>query len=195
MKKLCFFVLILIVLTNALFAETYNIKNVLAISIPDTMELQDGLYKELLDSIKGSVFNLTPKDNRIVFQQKGLSDFGSAAYETYARMIITYDYDTELIGIGPFLTSRDISNNEIEYLDKIIRLGIENEMNSISNRLVSYDPTTLLQTKNFSYLKTSYTRVSSNNKPVYVERYMIYNNGCLINISVSSRVAEKETLF
>ncbi len=106
-----------------------------------------------------------------------------------------YSYKLYYLCDYTFLTSRDISNNEIEYLDKIIRLGIENEINSISNRLVSYDPTTLLQTKNFSYLKTSYTRVSSNNKPVYVERYMIYNNGCLINISVSSRVAEKETLF
>lgn len=193
-KKLIIISIILSFVTSA-YAKDFNIGNIFSISIPECMELPSGTYKIINDAIKENLAPTLLSSNRIVFQQKGLNDFDKGAQSTYARIIINYFFDEELNGIGPKFGPFDVTKSDIEDMDTMLKAAVFQDAKSSGNTILNYTKTELHQEKDYSFFQLSYTRVSANKKPVYIEQYIIYAKSHFIRITISARESEKDSLF
>jgi hypothetical protein len=79
------------------------------IRISPNMEIQDGIYKKILDNQKNQ---FSVSGERIVIQQKGLNNGTST--DTYARIIIRTDYSSEYL---PNLEELNLTIDDLEFLN------------------------------------------------------------------------------
>src|SRR5690625_7932340 len=86
------------------------------IKMPNTMEVQSGNYKKILDYSKRH-FSLNAE--RIVFQQKVVND--GRTLETYARIIIRTDFTNESL---PDLHTTNITSHDIADLNQIYNSAV-----------------------------------------------------------------------
>src|SRR5690625_766265 len=83
------------------------------IKMPNTMEVQSGNYKKILDYSKRH-FSINAE--RIVFQQKGVND--GKNLETYARIIIRTDFTNENL---PDLNTTNLTSQDIADLNQMYK--------------------------------------------------------------------------
>ena len=148
-----------------------------------------------MNAIRETLIPSQISSNRIVFQQKGLNDFKEEAQATYARVIINYYFDEELNGLGPKFEPFDVTKDELNDMDTMLKTEIFQNAKSNDYTILSYNKTTLQQEKKYSFFELSYSRVLANNHPVYVEQYLIYAKSHFIVITISARESEKDTIF
>jgi len=161
----------------------YKVKDMGYISIPDNLEVQSGLYKQLSEIIHlhmGTVKYET-LENRIVFQQKG-ANIGSGT-DTYARIILkTYSGRD---GEYPRLNSNfKVSNAEITQLSNDFKT---HGFNDLIKLITWYGIENVRLNEKYNGIKISYLRQAQNNPYVYVEIYQINNNDRLHEITLSYR--------
>lgn len=65
--------------------ERIEIPGVGSIQIPPSMEVQDGAYQAMKEALTGT------SSDTFVIQQRGLNEDADVAYNTYARILVSYD--------------------------------------------------------------------------------------------------------
>jgi len=173
--------------------STYQYKDRYSISIPSTMELrrEDDTYTQILNDIKGSTigFQITStSNNRVVFQQVGLSTNKHEYKVKYCRILIDY-YTCEEGKYYPY--SSDRLDFDIEYYQTLLRTTKKKLQiyNAQLLDVISADTCTInncLATK-FVYRRTGYNE----NSPVIVATYIIFNYSECVRITFSFRETEQ----
>jgi hypothetical protein len=86
------------------------------------MELQAGIYREIVDHVHSQVLQVLDSDKRVVAQQKGLNSLDTDARSRYARVIV--DHQPDSVGFAQLL-----SNPHVRDPDNIT--DIDAEMKSV----------------------------------------------------------------
>jgi len=172
--------------------ETYLLKDVGYISIPKSMEIQSGKYKEFSKGIQKEMskkYKYEISDQRVVFQNKGVNDFDKAAIENYTRVII----DTK---IGHYGEYEKLTNNftaslfEINEISRQMKKSTETELKNIGSRLIKWYGIQLILINERTSLKTTFVRQISRNKPVLVTMYQFQNNDRIHSLTLSCQVED-----
>lgn len=160
--------------------------------IPPTMELQSELNKEFQDSLIGPLLS-----DAIMVQQKGLNERESKAFDTFARIIIYPDAQSEVPGLKlgsnlrTFFTQKDL-----DALSNILRKEFEisapqNPLGDVI-KIVSWGGTNIADVNNYTCLLTTFMRTVNDNPPAKVYAYTIYNSEKIHTITVSYRITDSD---
>lgn len=173
--------------------STYQYKDRYSISIPSTMELREesDVYTQAIKDIQGSIigFQVTStSNNRIVFQQAGLSTNKHEYKTKYCRILIDY-YTCEDRHVP---CSGDKLEVDEEYFTKGIITIYEDceKTNTSLLEVLSYDTLTIA---NSPSTKIIYKRQGNNGaSPVIVAIYTIFNYNEYVRLIMSFREAEQD---
>lgn len=149
--------------------ETINLSTWGVIKLPPAMEVQNGLYKKLIDSFKNE-FLIT--GDRIVFQQKGLNELGS--FSTYARIIIRTDHANP--GDLPKLNQMNLTQTDISDLNTVYKEDVTTVCNKINAQLIKWTKVTTSSLGGVKCIYFNYTRQLPNNSSTFSEFYIFYND-------------------
>jgi len=180
-------------ITNKDFYE-FKIKDVGSIAIPNNMEVQTGVYKEINDLyLKQFVdqFDYEVSGDQIIFQQKGLNDLNINSFDTYSRIII----ETEKGSIGDYdklTTPLDATEQELEELSTMIKTEIEKPMLEAGIKMIEWKDASFVSVNDVDALKISYTRQIKDNPLVLVEMYTFFNNDRMHRLTLSYRLNEAD---
>jgi len=173
MKSLLLFIIFSVSLLNGYSQTTsweiINLSNWGVIKLPSSMEVQSGTYKKILDNSKKE-FSINA--DRIVFQQKGLNEYGS--FSTYARVIIRTDHANpgDFLKLNQMnLTQTDLSDLNAMYQEDIT--SVCNEMNAKLLKWTNVKTSTL---GGVECVYFNYTRQMTGKSPTFSEFYIFYNN-------------------
>lgn len=187
MKKITCIILILLI-QNAIAQisnlEKINLNNWAYIYLPNSMEVQSGIYKKTVDNAKKE-FSINSE--RIVFQQKGLNDGNSK--ETYARVIIRTD-TSEMI--FPNLNTEKISATDLENLSKSFKEQTYQASNNptFPAKIISWNPVKLVTISGQKCINYSYSRKMGDNPETYSEFFIIWKGKRQHSINIEYRLQE-----
>lgn len=175
----------LFAITSFLYAQkVYKLNDVGYITIPEEMELQEGIYKKMVEeNIK--LYNFEISENRIVFQQKGLNKFNQKGFQSYARIIIETEY-------GNFDKDIFMTSQELKEANTIMRNSVYQNFKNTNLKLISWYGTSVTSINGKSALKVSYLRQLSSNPYVIVNMYIIPNGSKKHIITLSYRQNEEK---
>lgn len=164
--------------------ETINISNWGIIKLPPSMEIQEGTYKKLLDEAKKE-FSIN--SDRIIFQQKGLNDFGS--FNTYARVIIRTDYANP--GDLPKLNEVDLSQSELNELNSMYKQEIMSAIIRTNATLQNWTSLKISNLNGINCLYFNYTRQINSQSSTFSEFYIFYNYDKQHTLNIEYRTNDK----
>lgn len=175
----------LFAITSFLYAQKiYKLNDVGYITIPEEMELQEGIYKKMVEeNIK--LYNFEISENRVVFQQKGLNKFNQKGFQSYARIIIETEY-------GDFDKDIFMTSQELKEANTIMRNSVYQNFKNTNLKLISWYGTSVTSINGKSALKVSYLRQLSSNPYVIVNMYIIPNGNKKHIITLSYRQNEEK---
>ncbi len=175
----------LFAITSFLYAQKiYKLNDVGYITIPEEMELQEGIYKKMVEeNIK--LYNFEISENRVVFQQKGLNKFNQKGFQSYARIIIETEY-------GDFDKDIFMTSQELKEANTIMRNSVYQNFKNTNLKLISWYGTSVTSINGKSALKVSYLRQLSSNPYVIVNMYIIPNGSKKHIITLSYRQNEEK---
>ena len=173
----------LFAITSFLYAQKiYKLNDVGYITIPEEMELQEGIYKKMAEEyIK--LYDFEISENRVVFQQKGLNKFNQKGFQSYARIIIETEY-------GDFDKDIFMTSQELKEANTIMRNSVYQNFKNTNLKLISWYGTSVTSINGKSALKVSYLRQLSSNPYVIVNMYIIPNGSKKHIITLSYRQNE-----
>jgi hypothetical protein len=168
------------------------IDNIGTIDIPPTMEVQSGIYKEIIEPLKPELMRsmgvISNSNYDIVIQQKGLNDLEESGFQRYARVMINTDigdFDTLFFDIGEYNVADIIELNDIFH--SLTRAG----MAGTGLKLVNWFPLKLETISGMSCIHISYTRQLNNNPTVFVNIYKFMNTDRMHTLTLSYRQSEE----
>lgn len=167
----------------------YLIKDVGVISIPIEMELQNGEYKVLSESIIKKLaykFKYEITNNRIVFQQNGLNDFNKESFSTYARIIINTYSENE----NEHVEFEDLLKLDIRDLIEInneLKTQVENTFRGTGLKLIQWDGVDFVRVNNILVMRINYLRQLNTNPYVRVNLYKFQNKNKIHTLTMSFR--------
>ena len=175
----------LFAITSFLYAQKiYKLNDVGYITIPEEMELQEGIYKKMAEEyIK--LYDFEISENRVVFQQKGLNKFNQKGFQSYARIIIETEY-------GDFDKDIFMTSQELKEANTIMRNSVYQNFKNTNLKLISWYGTSVTSINGKSALKVSYLRQLSSNPYVIVNMYIIPNGSKKHIITLSYRQNEEK---
>ena len=164
--------------------DKINLGNWAYIYLPETMEIQSGIYKQTLDNAKRE-FSVNAE--RIVFQQKGLNN--GENMQTYARVIIRTDTNNETF---PNLNSYNITSAELSDLNKIYKeLVYETENNPrFPVKIISWNSLKITTLNGQKCINYSYTRKMGDNPETYSEFYIFWKGKKQHSVNIEYRINE-----
>ncbi|MCG3873085.1 hypothetical protein [Psychrobacter sp. Ps7] len=175
--------------------QKYSIPNLGEISIPLSMELQGGRYKELnnevLEIINARADLGLSKDGRYVFQQKGLNSFDKNGFNTYARIII----HTTLGNYSEYASLKDpyaLTAFERNQLSKQLRTQTTQSLAKINIKIIRWYGINPVKINDQNALEISYLRQLGNNPYVAVRAYYFENNDREHLVTVSYRLSDEK---
>lgn len=175
--------------------ENYIIKDVGYISIPTSLELQEGNYKEFIEGVQQNLskkFKYEISDQRTVFQNKEVNKFDKDALNEYTRVII----DTKIGSYGDYekLTTKiKVSKTELAELNNQIRKSAEEKLNSMGTKIIKWYDVEIVLLNGKTALKSSLIRQLNENTPsVHVTTYQFQNNDRMHSLTLSYR--EKDAI-
>lgn len=176
--------------------DNYLLSGIGSISIPNTMELQSGQYKEINDKIEEKVaekFKYEITGNMIVFQQKGLNELEKKSFTTYARIML----DTDIGKPGDFQkanTKIALTSSEIKELSDELKQEVLTGFKGTALKLIDWYSCSFALISGKQCLKISYKRQLADNPPVLVDIYRFQNNDRLHSLTIAYRVSDYETV-
>ncbi len=190
------FLILLFALSSTLYGQNtytkYRLSNLGSISIPSSMELQAGTYKQLAVSTQQKVADKMGYEvagDRIVFQPKGLNDFKDEAFSTYARVIVETYYgsygDYERLTNNFILTSSERKELDDYYRSLMIQMAKGSGL-----KIVKWNGLNTAKVNGRTAIKVSYLRQLNNNPYVKVDMYIFQNNDRMHQLIVSYRQSE-----
>lgn len=192
-----FIFLLLLVVSNSFSQiefDNYALSGIGSISIPNTMELQSGQYKEIHDKLEekaAEILKFEISGNKIVFQQKGLNELEKNSFTTYARIMLdteignTGDYQKATTKIAP--TSAELQELNAEFKQQAI-----NGFKGTALKLLDWYGCSFVIINGKQYLKMSYKRQLADNPEVHVDLYRIQNNDRMHTLTIAYRVSDSE---
>lgn len=176
--------------------QIVNIENLGLISIPETLEVREdgsGLdvlsknFNETIYEISGLTEPNT--DSSLVIQQKGLDDFESSAFSSYARIMINI-YNLESEELPARSEKLNLSEYDLELLRDQSVATIEEaaEYFNCSLGAVTIEETYV---NRMNAIKVTYSRSCRENPEVYVQQYKFFNSDQIVEIILSYRTEEE----
>lgn len=170
--------------------DSYLIKDVGHISIPKSLELQAGKYKEYAkgEQQKGSKkFKYEISDQRIVFQNKQVNSFDKDALNEYTRIII----ETKIGEYGDYekLTTKiKASKSELAEINNQMKKSAEENLKRMGSKIIKWYDMEIVLVNGRTALKNSYIRQLNEKKPfVHVTMYQFHNNDRIHFLTLSYR--------
>lgn len=180
--------LLMLLFSTSLFSqsnwETINISNWGSIKLPPSMEIQEGTYKKLLDEVKKE---FSVNSDRVIFQQKGLNDFGS--FDTYARVIIRTDYANP--DDLPKLNEVNFSQSELDELNLMYKQEIMSVSKKMNATLQNWTSLKVVKLNGVNCLYFNYTRQIINKPSTFSEFYIFYNYSKQHTLNIEYRINDK----
>ena len=176
--------------------ENYSLSGIGSISIPNTMELQSGKYKEIHDKLEVKVaekFKYEITGNAIVFQQKGLNELEKKSFTSYARIML----DTDIGSPGDYqkaTTKIAPTSNEIKELNSDLKTQVIDGFKGTQLKLIDWYGCSFVIINGKQCLKVSYKRQLGSNPEVHVDLYRFQNNDRMHTLTISYRVSDTETV-
>jgi len=172
------------------------IEGVGTIDIPPTMEVQSGLYKEIIDPLRPEIMRemgfASNSNYDIIIQQKGLNELTEIGYQRYARVMI----DTDIGNVGDFDTLtfdiEEYSVSDIIELNNIVRSSMVTGMAGTGLKIVNWLPLKFETINGMSCIHISYVRQLNNNPTVFVSLYRFQNVDRMYTLTLSYRQNEEE---
>lgn len=173
--------------------STYQYKDRYSISVPPTMELrkENDTYTQILNDIKGNIigFQITStSDNRVVFQQAGLSTNKHEYKTKYCRILIDY-YTCEDEHVP--CNGDKLELNEEYFTNGVIT--IQQDCESTKTPLITIISNDTMTIADSPATKIIYRRQGNNGAPpVIVAIYTIFNYNEYVRITMAFREAEQD---
>jgi hypothetical protein len=172
--------------------QTVSIPGICTYQIPPTVEIQKGMYKEMMTQAR-QILEISTSPDHVVAQPKGINDFDPIALKRYCRIIVESEKGAkgEYLKLGNRLIA---SAEELREIDKIFKSGAQQQMAQLTSRgmksaLVSWQPTKIVRINGVDAFLTTYTRIVNDDAPALVRMYMIQNNDAMHTIIISYREA------
>jgi hypothetical protein len=182
---------------------TSLINNWINVSIPDVcifeispaFEIQEGIFKELNNTISEKVLEITHNRERVVLQPKGVNEFDESALNNYCRFIIETEFSDE--PLFELTDSIVLTEDELLFFEEIIRSSIEDGMkqmraSGVDMKILEWNRLKIFNLNNIDALEFSYTRQLNQNPHVFVKIYKVFNRNKIHTITVSYRISEKK---
>jgi hypothetical protein len=168
--------------------NTISIPGVCCFQAPKTLEIKDGLQKEISDKLGKLMYGFTGDPDRVTLQQKGLNDFDPAAYKKYCRVLVETELapEGELPRLGDDL---DFTREELTELENDFKLGMS-EQSMI--KIIDLFPLKIVNVNGIDAMLISYRRESTSEgkTPVIVKMYTFFNYNKIHRITLSYRESE-----
>lgn len=172
------------------------IEGIGTLDIPPTMEVQSGIYKEIIDPLKPELMRSMGMESNtnydIIIQQKGLNDLESSGFQRYARVMLnteigkTGDFDTLYFNINEYTTA------DVRELNDLFRSITVSGFAGSGLKLVNWFPLKLEEINGMSCIHISYTRQLNNNPTVLVSIYKFQNVDRMFTLTLSYRQNESD---
>lgn len=162
--------------------DTIELGNWGEIKMPNTMEVQSGNYKKILDYSKRH-FSINAE--RIVFQQKGVND--GKNLETYARIIIRTDFTNENL---PNLNTTNLTNQDIEDLNKMFKSEVYEVANNpnYSAKIIKWNGVKIITLNGNKAINYSYIRQTKGKPQTYSEFYVFWKRNRQHTLNIEYRL-------
>ncbi len=157
------------------------------IKMPNSMEVQSGNYKKIVDYSKR---HFSVNAERIVFQQKGVNE--GQNLDTYARVIIRTDFAGEDF---PDLNTTEITSQDLSELNQMYKSDIYEIANNptFPAKIIKWNGLQIVTLNGNKALKYSYIRKMGSNPETYSEFYIFWkkNRQHTLNIEYRPKDASK----
>lgn len=184
--------------TNLCFSQnninynTFNLKGTGTISIPISLEKQDGEYKKLSEKVQKDIGAEVTED-RVVFQRKGRNETLKDKSPSYEKLI----FETHIGIKGDFKKINSIATTkELKDINDDSYNTFQSEMEiyktKINIKLLSWTKALNVKINNKNVIKLSYVRQINNNEPLVVEVYFYANNDRYHKIITSYRLEKSK---
>ena len=158
------------------------------IDIPPTLEIQSGLYSELIKALGME----SEQGYDIIIQPRGLNEFRPEAFQRYARIMIrtvigdNNEFETLYFNID------DLRNSDVIEMDRISYSSIQSGLLETGSRIVSWFPLEFKIINGMSCMRISYIRQLDDNPPVVVNIIAFQNVDRIHNLTLSYRQNEED---
>lgn len=170
----------------------YNLKGTGYISIPTSLEKQDGQYKKLSEKAQRDIGEEVTED-RVVFQKQGRNDAYKDKSPSYEKII----FETHIGVKGDFKKINAIATTkELKDINDDSYNTFQSEMEiyktKINIKLLSWTKASNVIINNKNVVKLSYIRQINDNEPSVVDVYFFVNNDRYHKITISYRVEKSQ---
>ena len=171
-----------------------NIGNIGSIDYPDDLlELQSGIYKEVLDEIR-KIFKI--EETNFILQQKGLNDLLESSFDGYARIMFqTIKGDTG--GLTNINKRPPFSESELNELGNELRNQTISEFEKLEvvtgqkNKIIEWNSAIIKEIDNMYPIILTYKRQLNDNPIVSVKQYQFWDDNQVYRIVFSYRVEDE----
>lgn len=178
---------------NNLNFNTFNLKGTGTISIPISLEKQDGAYKKLSEKAQNEI-GYEVSEDRVVFQVIGRNDNGiKERTPSYEKLI----FETKIGNKGDFKKINSIATtNELKEINDDSYNTFQSEMEiyktKINIKLLSWTKASNVKINNKNVIKLSYVRQINDNEPSVVDVYFYVNNDRYHKITTTYRLEKSK---
>ena len=173
--------------------KTVSIPDICTFSIPETLEIQSGNYKEISKNVRENILQIQLSPNRVVAQPAGINSL-EKVIKTYCRVIVETEEgekgDFKELGLPPY------NGSYVPYsAAKKLKEGIEQGANisdKLKMKIFDWKHPKVLDVGGGKAILIDYKRSLNGAEPVRVRMYRIMNNDCLHTITTSYRLSEME---
>ncbi len=170
----------------------YDLKGTGYISIPTSLEKQDGQYKKLGEKAQRDIGEEVTED-RVVFQKQGRNDAYKDKSPSYEKII----FETHIGVKGDFKKINSIATTkELKDINDDSYNTFQSEMEiyktKINIKLLSWTKASNVIINNKNVIKLSYIRQINDNEPSVVDVYFFVNNDRYHKITISYRVEKSQ---
>lgn len=154
------------------------------IYLPESMEIQSGIYKKVMDEAKKE-FSVNAE--RVVFQQRGVND--GENLNTYARVIIRTDTESETL---PNLNTEILTKSDLSELNSVYY----SEVNELSNntkfpiKIINWNPVKITTINGQKCINYSYLRKMGDNPITFSEFFIFWKGRKQHTINIEYRINE-----
>lgn len=177
---------------NNINFKTFNLKGTGTISIPISLEKQDGEYKKLSEKVQKDIGEEVTED-RVVFQKKGRNETLKDKSPSYEKLI----FETHIGIKGDFKKINSIATTkELKDINDDSYNTFQSEMEiyktKINIKLLSWTKALNVKINNKNVIKLSYVRQINDNEPSVVEVYFYVNNDRYHKITTTYRLEKSK---
>lgn len=177
---------------NNLKFNTFNLKGTGTISIPISLEKQDGEYKKLSEKVQKDIGEEVTED-RVVFQKKGRNETLKDKSPSYEKLI----FETHIGIKGDFKKINSIATTkELKDINDDSYNTFQSEMEiyktKINIKLLSWTKASNVKINNKNVIKLSYVRQINDNEPSVVDVYFYVNNDRYHKITTTYRLEKSK---